>query len=113
MKSRVREVKQTIANLIENLTSTNREYVDAKLFELKRELAVLESKRHELEATGAKKIEIGRLIDQAVEMASEFKTAFTERTIEEKRLFLRAFLKGIELDPEVGTGQASFVLVHA
>jgi len=108
---RIREIKQTVSNLIENLTSTNREYVDARLIELKRELAVLESKRLELEAAGAKKIEIGRLIDQAVELAGEFKTAFAEGTIEEKRLFLRAFLKVIELDPKKGAGRAMFTLL--
>ena len=37
---------------------------------------------------GAMKNEIGRLIDQTVELASEFKTAFAKGTIEEKRLFL-------------------------
>jgi len=108
---RIMEIKQTISNLIENLTSTNREYVDGRLVELKRELAVLESKRLELEATGAKKIEIVRLIDQAVELAGEFKTAFAEGTIEEKRLFLRAFLKGIELDPTKGVGRVMFILL--
>ncbi|MDP8240239.1 MAG: zinc ribbon domain-containing protein, partial [Candidatus Hatepunaea meridiana] len=108
---RIYEIKQTISNLIENLTSTNREYVDARLVELKRELVVLESKRLELEAAGAKKIEIGRLIDQAVELAGEFKTAFAEGTIEEKRLFLRAFLKKIELEPAAGKGYAKFILL--
>ncbi|MDP8239123.1 MAG: hypothetical protein P9X24_08535, partial [Candidatus Hatepunaea meridiana] len=73
--------------------------------------AVLESKRHKLEAAGAKKIEIRRLIDQAVELASEFKTAFAEGTIEEKRLFLRVFLRRIELDPVAVKGQATFILL--
>ena len=36
VEARIREIKQTISNLIENLTSTNREYVDARLIELKR-----------------------------------------------------------------------------
>jgi len=111
VEARIREVKHTISNLIENLTSTNREYVDARLVELKRELTVLESKRLELEAAGAKKIEIERLIDQAVELASEFKTAFAKGTIEEKRLFLRVFLKRIDLDPTVEKGQAVFILL--
>ncbi len=85
---------------------------DALLVELKQELAVLESKRLKLEIAGAKKkIEIGCLIDQAVELAGDFKSAFSEGTIEEKRLFLRAFLKGIELDPIVGKGQAKFILL--
>jgi len=111
VEGRTQEVKKNISNLIENLTSTNREYVDARLVELKRESAVLESKLLELKATGAKKIEIGRLIDQGVELASDFKTVFAEGSIDEKRLFLRAFLKGIELDPIKQIGKADFILL--
>ena len=84
---------------------------DTRLVELKRELAVMESKRLELESAGAKKIEIVRLIDQAVELAGEFKTAFAEGSIDEKRLFIRAFLKKIELDPMTGKGQAMLILM--
>jgi len=111
VEAHIRAIKQTISNLIENLTSTNKEYVDARLVELKRELAVLETKRLELEAAGAKKIEVGRLIDQAVELVGEFKTTFIERSIEEKRLFLRAFLKRIELDPINQIGKVEFILL--
>ena len=69
------------------------------------------SRGKELEAAGVKKIEIGRLIDQAAELGGVSKTAFAEGTIEEKRLFLRAFLKSIELDPVGGKGQAMFTLL--
>ncbi|MDP8239965.1 MAG: recombinase family protein [Candidatus Hatepunaea meridiana] len=106
------DIKQTISNLIENLTLTNREYVDVRLVELKRELNVLESKRLELEAAGVKKLEINRLIDQAVELAGEFKTAFAEGTIAEKRLLLRAFLKRIELDPIKQIGVVEFIVLQ-
>jgi len=37
VEARMREVKHTICNLIDNLTATNRDYVDARLVELKRE----------------------------------------------------------------------------
>ncbi len=109
--ARTKEVKQTISNLIENLTSTNGEYVDARLIELKRELAVLESKQLELKDVSEKKVEIGRLIDQTIELAGEFKKVYAVGTIEEKRLFLRAFLKRIELDPGKGAGRAMFVVM--
>ncbi|MBC8466074.1 recombinase family protein [bacterium] len=108
---RIDEINRSISNLIENLTSTNREYVDARLIELKGELRVLESKHLELESAGARKVEIRRIIDQAVELAGEFKTLFGEGTVEEKRLFLRAFLRKIELDPTKGTGRGKFVLL--
>jgi len=111
VEAREREIKQTITNLVENLTSTNREYVDARLVELKRELAVLESKHLELESAGAEKTKIGHVIDQTVELAGEFKTVFAEGSIEEKRLFLRAFLKKIEIDPVAGKGQAMLIVL--
>ena len=87
------------------------QYIDSRLVELKREMAILESKRLELEIAGAKKIEIWRLIDQTVEIVSEFKMVFDEGTIEENRLFLRVFLKGIELDPTKEAGRAMFILL--
>lgn len=100
--ARLREIKQVVSNLIDNLTSANREYVDARLIELKRETAVLESRRLELEAAGAKRLELDRLIDQTVKLADEFDRAFVEGTMEEKRLLIRAFVKEIEVNP--GTG---------
>ncbi|MBT7618678.1 MAG: hypothetical protein HN590_15485, partial [Calditrichaeota bacterium] len=65
----------------------------------------------ELESAGAEKTKIGHVIDQAVELAGEFKTVFAEGSIEEKRLFLRAFLKKIELDPVAGKGQAMLIVL--
>jgi len=102
VEARLREVRQTIANLIDNLTTTNRDFVDARLVELKRESAVLESRRLELEAAGAKGMEIDRLIDQAVQLAGEFDSVYAGGTIQEKRLLVRAFLKEIVVDPEEG-----------
>ena len=58
-----------------------------------------------------KTYKIVRLVDQAVELAGELKTAIAEGTIEEKRLFLRAFLKRIGLDLTKGVGRAMFILL--
>jgi len=102
VEARLREVRQTIANLIDNLTTTNRDFVDARLVELKRESAVLESRRLELEAAGAKGMEIDRLIDQAVQLAGEFDSVYAGGTIQEKRLLVRAFVKEIVIEPENG-----------
>ena len=109
VEARLREVRQTIANLIDNLTSTNRDFVDARLVELKRESAVLESKRLGLEAAGARRAEIDRLIDQAVQLAGEFETVFAGGTIQEKRLLVRAFVKEIMIEP--GDGDVKVVLM--
>jgi len=107
--SRMREIKGIINNLIDNLTSANKDFVDVRLIELKREVKVLESKQLELEAAGAKKMEIGRVIEQAVELAKQFQSAFAQGTIEEKRLFIRAFVSKIEIDPVNKNGSMGMI----
>jgi len=83
----------------------------ARLTELKQKVKVLESKQLELEAAGAKKMEIGRVIEQAVELARQFQTAFAQGTIEEKRLFIRAFVSKIEIDPLKKVGLISMIIM--
>jgi len=72
---------------------------------------VLESRRLELEAVGAKRMELDRIVEQAVQLAGEFDRAFAEGTIEEKRLLVRAFVKEIVVDPEYGAVKARIVAV--
>jgi len=76
--------------------------------ELKRESAILESKKHELESMGAKRLELDRLVQQAIQLAGEFEDAYAIGTIQEKRLLVRGFVKEIVLDPETGTGRTAF-----
>lgn len=60
--ARLPDIKQTITNLIDNLTAANREYVDARIIELKRETVVTEARRLDLLAAGAKRLELDRLV---------------------------------------------------
>jgi len=105
------KIKRTINNLIENISSTNKEFVDQRLIELKRELSALESKKREIEDAKNKQNEVSRMIEQAKELADDFKETFAAGTVEQKKLFLRAFLKEITLDPVKGTGEGVFVLM--
>ena len=97
--ARIREINQTIHNLIDNLTPTNRDFVDQRLIELKHELSTLELKQMDLEQLDAKKIDTVKLIEQAVMLAQQFQAVFAEGTTEEKRLFIRSFVSKIEIDP--------------
>jgi DNA invertase Pin-like site-specific DNA recombinase len=109
--ARLGEIEKSIANLIDNITSTNRDFVDKRIIELRREIAELESRKRELEAQGQKRIEIDEIIDEAMAMAGDYRRVFAEGSVEEKRYFLRAFLSKIELDPTTGEGKARFVLL--
>ena len=105
------KIKRTINNLIENISSVNKEFVDQRMLELKRELIALESKKREIEEAKNKQNEVSRIIEQAREIANDFKETFASGTVEQKKLFLRAFLKGITLDPVKGTGEAVFIVI--
>ena len=111
VEARLSEIEKVVTNLIDNITSTNREYVDKRIIELKRERIELENKLRTLEADGKKRIEVSTLVDQALEIAGDFKRVFEEGTIEEKRSFIRAFLTRIDLDPESCQGEARFILL--
>jgi len=64
-----------------------------------------------LEAAGAKRMEMERLVEQAVQLAGEFDRAFAEGTIEEKRLLVRAFVKEIVVDPGKGAVWTRMIVV--
>ena len=105
IENEIQKLKRTVNNLIENISSTNKEFVDQRLVELKRELTAIESKKREIEDTKNKQNEVRRMIEQASELANDFKEIFASGTVEQKKLFLRAFLKGITLDLVDGTGE--------
>jgi len=49
-----------------------------------------------LESAGDKRLETARIIEEAMAMAGDVKQVFAEGSVEEKRLFIRAFLSGIK-----------------
>jgi len=110
-EKRLAEITQTITKLIDNISDVNREFVDKRIIELKREMIELEKQRQELESAGDKRLETERIIEEAMAMAGDFKQVFAEGSVEEKRLFIRAFLTGINLDPRTGEGEARFILL--
>ena len=91
VEMRIAEIKKVISNLIDNLTAANRDYVDVRIVELKRELVVLESRRLELEAAGAKQMELDRLVNQAIQLAADFEEVYDEGTMEESGYINLAF----------------------
>ena len=111
VKSRLAEIAKTINNLIDIMTSVNREFVDKRIIELKREKIELEGQLRALETEGNKRLEAGAIVEESMAMASDYRRVFAEGTVEEKRFFLRAFLTGIKLDPENAEGEARFVLL--
>ena len=110
-EKRLAEITRAITNLIDNISDVNREFVDKRITELKREMIELEKRKAQCESAGEKRLEAGRIIDEAMAMAGDFKQVFAEGSVEEKRLFIRAFLTEINLDPRTGEGEARFILL--
>ena len=108
---RLRDIRITINNLIDNISADNKQFVDQRLREFKHEMAILEAKKYELETAGNKRVEMERLIEQAVEMSKDFKTVFEEGSIEEKRLIIRGFLNRVEVDPENRSVEVSINII--
>ncbi|MCP4582407.1 MAG: recombinase family protein [candidate division Zixibacteria bacterium] len=111
IEHRLAEITKAITNLIDNISDVNREFVDKRITELKREMIELEKRKAQCESAGEKRLETERIIDEAMAMAGDFKQVLAEGSVEEKRLFIRAFLTGINLDPRTGEGEARFILL--
>ena len=60
---------------------------------------------------GAKRLELDRLVEQAIQLAEEFEEAYAIGTIQERRLLIRGFVKEIVLDPASGHGLVRFIML--
>jgi len=111
LQSRRDQIERMISSLIENLTPTNREFVDIKLVELKQEMELIAISLRSLIVAEEQRQEVEKQLEQAYRMAAEFRLTFEKATVEEKRILLRSFVKEIMLDPITSKGKATFVLM--
>ncbi len=100
------EVEHKIVRLIENATPTTREFVDKRVAELKQNLAQIAARLWELDAAADRALDIEALIPEVLGYMERFDEVVEAGTVDEKRRFLRAFTRKVELDPETGRGCA-------
>ena len=111
LRQRKADIEATIDNLLDNITPTNREWVDRRIEKLRDEMVELERQEAALGQQQDREHQAALLAEQAFAVARSFDRLLEVGTIEEKRTLIRAFLHGIDYDPESSSGKAHFLLV--
>jgi hypothetical protein len=97
LRSQLERIERITPNLLDNITSTNRELVDRRLKELQREKALLELRLEELATAEVKEAEVQELTGQVWEFLGQFEDTMTSGSLEARRSALHRFLKAITI----------------
>jgi hypothetical protein len=97
LHQRVGRIGGITANLLDNITSTNRDLVDRRLKELQREKALLEVRLEELAAAEVKEAEVQELTKELWDFLGRFEDTMASGPLEAKRAALRRFVKALSV----------------
>jgi len=96
-------IKKIIDNLLDNITSTNRELVDQRLRELKQQKQQLEARLGELDRLVVSQAEIKSMVSDAIEFISSLEFTLREGLAQEKLVALRRCIEKISINKPDGT----------
>jgi len=88
-EARSKEIGSIIRNLLDNITETNRAFVDQRLKELKREQEELATQAQQLETLSMSKSSIQTIVADAMRFLARLEPTLRDGTPEEKRVVLR------------------------
>ncbi len=111
VRQRRADIDGIIENLLDNITPTNREYVDRRIEKLRDELVGMQQQEETLLEQQGREGQAGELAQVALALAPQVDQIARLGMVEEKRIFIRAFLREIEFDPRSRTGTAYFYAV--
>ncbi len=97
------KVKKIINNLLDNITSTNREFVDQRLTELKQQKQQLQARLEELDRLVISQGEIKSMVSEATEFISGLEFTLREGLAQEKLVALRRCIEKISINKPAGT----------
>jgi DNA invertase Pin-like site-specific DNA recombinase len=95
--------EKTINNLLDNITSTNREFVDQRLSELKQQRHQLEARLEELDRLSLSRDQIKSMISDSMKFLAGLEFTLREGLPQEKLVVLRQCLEKINVDKRTGT----------
>gem|GEM_PF-6670674 len=110
-RQRKADIEATIENLIDNITPTNRDFVDRRIEKLRDELVELERQEAALLEQQDKEQHTLIIAQEALAVARSFDRLVKVGTVDEKRVLIRAFLRRIDFDPQERVGKAYFWVV--
>jgi hypothetical protein len=83
------EVNKTVSNLLDNITPTNREYIDQRLNELKQQRQQLEARLEELDRLSLSQTEIDSIVTDSMQFLSGLEFTLHQGLPQEKLAALR------------------------
>jgi hypothetical protein len=111
IRQRKADIEVKIENLLDNLTATNREFVDRRIEKLRD--GIVELERAEALALELQNQDqrVEAFAREAIGVVRDFRRLVAEGTVEEKRTLIRAFLRVLDFDPITRKGIAHFWVV--
>ncbi|HUU16383.1 MAG TPA: recombinase family protein [Sedimentisphaerales bacterium] len=107
------KIGKIINNLLDNITSTNREYVDRRLNELKQQRLQLEARLEELDQLSLSQAEIDNIVTDSMQFLSGLEFTLRQGLPQEKLVALRQCIERIWIDKPAGSIKLAIRLVPA
>ena len=107
------KIGKTIDNLLDNLTATNRQYVDQRLDELKQQKQQLETRLEELDQLFLSQAEIDSIVTDSMQFLSSLEFILHQGLAQEKLVALRQCIEKIWVNKPAGEIKLAIYLVPA
>jgi hypothetical protein len=112
-QAKQKKIGKTIDNLLDNLTPTNREYVDQRLIELKLQKQQIETRLEELERLSLSRAEIDTIVTDSMQFLAGLEFTLHNGLPQEKLVALRQCIEKISIDKPAGIIKLRIHLVPA
>ena len=104
-------IDKTINNLLDNITSANREFVDRRLGELQQDKLQLETRLEELDRLSLSRDEINSIVSDSMKFLAGLEFVLHEGVPQEKLVALRQCIEKISVDKPAGQIKLAIYLV--
>jgi len=99
----LQRISSIINNLLDNITSTNREYVDKRLLDLNQQRQKLEARLEELDRLAMSQDEIENIVSDAMKFISSLEFTLSNGLPQEKLVALRQCIERIQINKPTNT----------
>jgi hypothetical protein len=113
VEEELQRISPIINNLLDNITSTNREYVDKRLLDLNQQRQKLEARLEELDRLALSQAEINNIVADAVKFISTLEFTLSHGLPQEKLVAIRQCIERILVDKPTGIIKMRIRLVPA
>ena len=102
-RRQLNKINKTINNLLDNITSANREFVDQRLCELRQEKYELEARLEELDRLSLSRDQINSIVSDSMKFLASLEFVLREDVPQEKLVALRRCIEKISINKPDGT----------